>query len=129
MTFLGIGIISDQICHQLLVTNKRVINASSPTLMMHYNIFQGYTAKNQLDLGNGENSQNKSRVPNFGEAFGLPEEEKTVNVVSNRNVARSITKKSAETKKKTNSQKHTGTRIHEPNRSVYGRKGSVRSSL
>ena len=84
--------------------------------MWNKNLFQGYTAKNKPGLENGENSQNKLRVPNFREAFGLPEEENTINVISNRNVKRSTSKKSAETKKEPTGlrQKHTGTGIHEP---------------
>ena len=113
----------------------------SPTLCVtnisvkHNNIFQGYTAKDQLGLENGENSQNKLRVPNFGEAFGLPEEDKITTVISNRNAERSIPKKTTVTKKQPTglSQKHRGTGIYQPNQLICGligadRRTSVRSS-
>ena len=92
-------------------------------------------AQSQIRVEKSDNSQRSDSTPNFAEAFGLPTEEETINVVSNRNYEPSKTSNSkisrrnselenfqhrkvpvlsskTDNKKHSVGQKHTGTGIH-----------------
>ena len=94
-------------------------------------------AQNQIRVEKSDSSQQSDGTPNFAEAFGLPTEEETINVVSNRNYESSktsnskISRRNSElenfqhrkvpvlspktvNKKHSVGQKHTGTGIHWP---------------
>ena len=94
-------------------------------------------AQNQIRVEKSDSSQQSDGTPNFAEAFGLPTEEETINVVSNRNYEPSktsnskISRRNSElenfqhrkvpvlspktvNKKHSVGQKHTGTGIHWP---------------
>ena len=94
-------------------------------------------AQSQIRVEKSDNSQRRDGTPNFAEAFGLPTEEETINVVSNQNYEpsktfnskisrrnfelenvqhRKVPVLSSKTANKKHSvgQKHTGTGIHWP---------------